>query len=542
VPGTVDPAVVSWDPADSLSPSAPLQLVTIDPDHPLYATRRALRTELRTATDGADTTTLVLGRPAEVLPAATGHAVVLLDTASPEAEAPRRVRLALGLASPETPDEERVVAYFAPVADALVDADIDLERVVRLSRFTTRSAEDGTRDLERLAEAAEAAVPDAGIVLDEVREHPSPAIARIVRLRLTDMPAFRTEDGALARDADGLPLQTGTRDVRVRVVLPETTAPYRVVLFGHGTGGDYTDSTFDEELAAAGIAKVGLRFDGWTGDDFLGMALGFTKILHGSERSTAGLVQALSAAPAVLTALEGPLGEALAADTLGDAPNPLAGVRPDLDRPAWIGGSLGGTLGPVVVANDPRMDLAVFNVPGAGWSHLIPYSAIFDMGLRGIIGATYGQELDLMLGMVQSQTCWDPVDGAVWADAAVDDGAHALIQLSIGDGVVPNHSSELLGQGLGAVHLGPTLAPIHGLDVVDEPVQGGAGLSQFRVRDDGDFQVHGFAARDTPAGRAALGQVTTFLLSGWEDGVPTLAHPEGCAVTPDGTCDFSDMP
>ena len=98
----------------------------------------------------------------------------------------------------------------------------------------------------------------------------------------------------------------------------------------------------------------------------------------------------------------------------------------------------------------------------------------------------------------------------------------------------------LLAASLGATRLTPELRPITGLPVSAVPLNEGVAITQFRVPDTDAYDIHGFAARDTPAGRAALGQVTRFLLGAW-DGEPVLAHPEGCSVTPDGSCDFSGM-
>jgi hypothetical protein len=84
------------------------------------------------------------------------------------------------------------------------------------------------------------------------------------------------------------------------------------------------------------------------------------------------------------------------------------------------------------------------------------------------------------------------------------------------------------------------LTPIHGL-VPQEGVQiGGAALEQFAVPPSGIYDIHGFAARDTVAGAAALEQIFTLVEGAWS-GSPTLAHPTICAEQGrDGTCDFSE--
>jgi hypothetical protein len=69
----------------------------------------------------------------------------------------------------------------------------------------------------------------------------------------------------------------------------------------------------------------------------------------------------------------------------------------------------------------------------------------------------------------------------------------------------------------------------------------GAALTQFRVsageRD--ALDIHGFAARDTPAGLAAQAQLSSFALS-VQAGSPRITLPDACARnTPAGSCDFS---
>mgnify|MGYP001280542462 CR=1 FL=1 len=69
----------------------------------------------------------------------------------------------------------------------------------------------------------------------------------------------------------------------------EPDVPFKVGLYGHGTGGNVSDSSFDEDLAGHDIAKLNLRFDGWTDEDFVLTLASFSAFFEGSERSTAGL-------------------------------------------------------------------------------------------------------------------------------------------------------------------------------------------------------------------------------------------------------------
>jgi hypothetical protein len=243
----------------------------------------------------------------------------------------------------------------------------------------------------------------------------------------------------------------------------------------------------------------------------------------------------------LLTSLDGVLGDTLAQEELAGEKNPAAGLRPLTDHVAWVGGSMGGTMGAVMVSADPRLTTAVLNVPGSGWTHMIPDSLLYSSGMDSIMMEVYRDELDLELAMVMAQNNWDEVDGAVWAEEALAAGGSFLLQQSMDDPILPNIGTELLASSLGAVQIEPYLEPILGLASTGGAVQTGAAIEQFRVPDTGQYDVHGFAARDTLAGDAAFEQILGLLESAWA-GQPEMVHPLGCAeVTPTGDCDFSGM-
>src|SRR5690606_1614120 len=141
-------------------------------------------------------------------------------------------------------------------------------------------------------------------------------------------------------------------------------------------------------------------------------------------------------------ALEGALGDVLAADTIGDVANPAAGRRPDMTRPMVGGGSLGGTMGFAFANLEPSIRYGALNVGGAGWAHFLR-SSIFFRPLDGLMRLTLGSSLDVSLVVAQSQTNWDYADGAIWADHR-DDRPVLLIQESVGDPILPNIGTELM--------------------------------------------------------------------------------------------------
>jgi hypothetical protein len=364
---------------------------------------------------------------------------------------------------------------------------------------------------------------------------PAP-IAVTVEGTVTGLPQFidPKEGSAIALDAQGLPVANGTRSAPFRVVVPVGTGDYHFVMFGHGTGGDYFDTTLDAEVANAGIAKVGIQFDGWTSQTVVPTFLSLVQLFQGSRHATGMLMQALIDASAIQSALGSVLGEALAAPMLGTTANPAVGRHPNSDTVVWTGGSLGGILGLVAASADPDVHYGVLNVPGAAWTHFVPGSTIFAT-ISGFLLDPYHGQLNALEGVAMTQGMWDEIDGAVWSTKLAQRNAAFLIQESIGDPVVPNVGSEMVAAVTHATQVGAVLVPVAaGIPTAPE-VDGASGFTQYRVVASEPLDVHGFASKDTPAGKAARVQSAAFLSSVYA-GSPKIVVPAGC---PNGSCDFS---
>ncbi len=488
---------------------------------------RIVRTHARLFTEGDET--LVLLWPRRPLAAGTDH-VVAVDDVVPST---RESLLALGRVGAASQAEAELIAYHAPTRAALARAGIDVSTLARVWELTTRSRADVTTRVLAMAEGARRAAPAAEVVIDDVELHDD-ARAATVEGRLLAMPLFAPPERAWTLDDDGAPVASETADVRFRVVLPRGQGDYPVSMYGHGVLGDFRDVAFDEGVAAEGFAKVAVTLHGWSNADLFDTFDGLARMFSGVDVSTARLAQGLADAVGVRRALFGPLGDALSAPLLGDVPNPAAGRRPSTTAPlVWTGGSLGGTLGGVYALVDD-VDAAVLNVPGAGWTHIVPESGLFTLFAdEYLVG--YDSPLDRQHALAISQGLWDDVDPAVWADALEHDAPVCLLQESMGDRVLPNQGTELLAAALGATQVGEVLAPVPGLAKSPGPLENATGLTQFRVDGTGLLDAHGFAARDTPAGDAARAQIRTFLRATL-DGAPRVAVPDGCAG---GSCDFT---
>jgi hypothetical protein len=458
-------------------------------------------------------------------------------------------QVALGLVAPSTEEELIIAGHHAPARQLLAETDLGIapEDIVRIWDFTTRTTADVTRRLDAMMADAVNAMDTVEVELTAFVPREDPNVAGILKGHLHGVPDFLDANRRFSYDDNGLPVAQGTRTTNFRITIPGQGydgpgTDYRVALYGHGTGGDVNDGSFDSAIGGEGVAKVNLEFHGWTGDDLLYTFGDLLTLMRGSEQSTSQLLQAVVDGYALLHALEGDLGVQLRGETLAGVENPVAGIGPNPDDPAWVGGSLGGTMGAIIAAAYPEIDKAVLNVPAGAWTHLVADSYMYTAALQGFLAGSYGSEIEARFAMAIMQTSWDDVDGAAWADRSRADGVKLLLQQSMGDPVVPNQGTDLLAAALKAELVGPALRDIEAVDAAtDATVTGGVGITQYRVPDVDPFHIHGFAARETLAGDAALEQIFGFMRSGWS-GEAVITFPEGCAqVTADASCDFTGM-
>ncbi|MFK7992449.1 MAG: hypothetical protein AB8I08_40885 [Sandaracinaceae bacterium] len=519
-------------PLDESTLRGGIQLLLSQPGHPDRGRAVPLRIETLSLEDGQ---TLLLADPLEILEPAADYVVVVTDalerTDGAPTVRPRTVELALGAALPETQPEADLVGHHAPTRALLEEVGVSPERVRRVWTFTTRSAELTRAPLESMRQAARDAVDaeEVQVAIDSVETSDDPNIAAIVVGRLTGVPTFLRNDGGFDAGPDGLPRALGSGEAPFRVLLPAVSEDYRFVMYGHGSGGNQLDDAFDAELAALGIAKVGVRIYGWTDTSVLTTFAGLREPMHGTFTATSFLMEAVAHASAIQRAVSGALGDALSADTLGGEPNPLAGLRPDTSTPVWVGGSLGGAVGLTYASAAEDVRYAVLNVPAAAFSQWLWHSNTVGLVLP-VIRIPRQDDIDLNIALSIAQTNLDLADGTSWADVLERAPTSFLIQESMGDNILPNPGTEMVAIATGAAQVGGVFEPIAGLSTAEEVVEG-SGITQFRAPAGGPFDIHGFAALNNPAGDAARQQISAFLMSVFEGEsriVPPSACPEGC--------------
>lgn len=496
---------------------------------------------LSVTSDGPGQASLLVGYPLWPMRPGADYVAVVLDEVEGSGAAPRQVKLSLGLEPPVDDAERAFVAHQAPVRAVLKERGVEAARVRRVWEFTTRSSERLRRPLESMRLQAIEVARTGGLTVSVAMARALPFDALEVRGSIDGLPRFTKPTGELVLDESGGPLRVGTHSTPFRIVLPRATRPWRLVVYGHGTGGSVYEDTFDRDIVGVGAAKLSLRYDGWTETTAVETLVGLDRRFTGSERSTGRLLQSLADASAIEASLDFALGEVLARPTLDGVVNPAAGVRHAADQHLYAGGSLGGTLGFVHTLTEPTLKAGVLNVPGAGWTHFVVTSSPFST-LDALFATTTPSAIDRALSVVMTQGSWDPVDGAAWAAMEVRPEVVLLIQQSMGDPVLPNVGTHLVATSMKAAQVAEVLEPVERVERVTE-AQGRSALTQFRIpnRFTGDLDRHGFGGKDTPAGVAAREQIVAFLESVWS-GAPRIVVPPTCRRGGLESCDFGVVP
>lgn len=481
----------------------------------------------------------LVGYPRAPLAANAEHLALLealTDDALGAMPPTRPVELALRRGAPPTTDAEaQTLAHFAPARLLLAGTDLDPTRVARLFDFVTRSAEDPRAPVRHMAALARAAIDDGS------------ATITLERANLGDGPKALILEGTIAGLPDPFapaasspPSSPATYSVPFRVVIPAGTGDYRFVMYSHGASGSVRDTAFDDLITSAGAAKVNVEIDGWTEATIPDSIGGLLVPLVGTDNIVTRMRRSLAGIAAIQRAVEGRLGDLLSAPTLLGVDNPEAGRRPRTDTPIWTGGSLGGVIGAVYGNLEPSIAGGVLNVPGAGFTHWLAQSSFTSL-LDLALAARYPAMVDQQVVVALAQTLWDQVDGAAWADARETPPVF-LVQMSVGDPIMPNIGTAMVARAFAAVMTLPDdQDPILGLEGLERApeVLGRTGFTEYRTHETGASQVHGFAAGNSPAGLAARAQITAFIASLWA-GAPAIRIPDECLATArPGVCDFA---
>lgn len=289
--GAIDPASLPADPKAGLAPSSAVQLVDVDPASPERGQRHLVSLEWRRE-EGvywrADTLAFMptIGFP---LRPRTRYALVVTDAlravGGGEVTAADELTQALGLAEPATDAARTAKAALAPVVAELAAAGVTTSSIVHLAAFTTN---DPTAETfaARDALVADVAPPTAHAdawkferETDDYVEYtgvygPSP------NFQEGTIPFTKYGDGGAMHYEGGKPAPVDMFDLRFSLCVPLAAAcpmppaGYPIVMYAHGTGGDYRSYTLDGTAAA--LARRCLA------------SMGVDQIFHGTRPGSPG--------------------------------------------------------------------------------------------------------------------------------------------------------------------------------------------------------------------------------------------------------------
>lgn len=275
--GPIDPASLPKDPPASIAPASSVQLVDVDPSSPEKGQRRLVQLHWQeTVTEGSywQPNTLaampILGRP---LRPKTRYAVVVTSairakgggSIAPSAD----LEEVLGT-KPATARTQKTKDLFAPALAELASAGIASKDIVHLTVFTTN---DPTAEVFAIADEVKANVTpptatgwtaketNADYDVYEGTYGPSP------NYQTGTTPYRKPADGGGFVFENGKPKLQNTFDLRFALAVPNATkcpvpgGGYPIVLYAHGTGGDYRsflDDATGRALAQRCLASMGI--------------------------------------------------------------------------------------------------------------------------------------------------------------------------------------------------------------------------------------------------------------------------------------------
>ncbi|MFT4624866.1 MAG: dienelactone hydrolase [Myxococcota bacterium] len=328
----------------------------------------------------------------------------------------------------------------------------------------------------------------------------------------------------------------------VRILLPPGDGPFPVLVYGHGLNGSRGD-----------VTSMMSQLEG------LGVALVAVDALHHGAHPTAGPDSDLAALPFLGLDLEALSIDGLAlrgsfeqttldrlqlVELLAASPDVDGDGQPDLDASqlGYVGVSLGGLLGPSLLALSDRVQTGVLWVGGG---HLISFAldsavmSTFAPLLETLAGGQAG--LDRLLPVAQSAV--DPADPALWAALAMEErpfgGAipDVLLPVALEDEVVPPASARALARGFGLTHLEPVATEVDGLSTAQGPLMAnhssGATAAYFQY----DRVSAGDAVEPADHGNTPFAAESEVQLRAWvngwlDEGRPAAINPYAVVDTP----------
>ena len=321
----------------------------------------------------------------------------------------------------------------------------------------------------------------------------------------------------------------------------DVEGPAPLLIMGHGLGGDRSQGSFIADVAAArgiGVVAIDAPFHGEHPSaaggqgmmalmDFFGVDM-FSMTVHGLKLRDS-FRQATFDKLELLRAIE------VNADIDGDGDEDV-----DLDRIGYLGVSLGGIMGPELLALTDRVRAAALVVAGGRLSTVVRDGSSFGPMIEMVVPPDTTQgDLDRFFPVMQSLVeRGDPVNYAPHVLGDRLDGVRGgvpsvLMQVAMGDDTVPNTASHALARAFGVDHLEPVIQSVGLLDEVEGPLRGNrgaggatAGLSQFdRVTVERDGPLVQANHSNVLGSAEGFTQLMGFFDSWLDEDAPIIAQP-----------------
>ncbi len=464
--GPIDPSILLDDPGQATQAGSPYMLIDADPDSPDRGKKLPL---LAAYYDhlvyAGDFMLAILPYPGFVLrPKTTYVAVitrVLVDQNGKPVERQSDFEAMLDSTEPSDPRLDAAWQLHAPLRSLCADGLLSCDDLVAAAVFTTQ---DPVSLMGKLRTA----------VYEDLPDPPEPVGFSYVSSRTTyDLyegtyetpvyqqgdPPYKTE-GQIDVDQDGKPILARTEQIRFAISVPTADMPqtgWPVVLYSHGTGGDYR--TFERAGIAAALAH--------TPDDARFAVVGIDQVLHGTRCG-----QQTCDPEADVFNFNNPFAgrdniRQSAVDNfqlvrfvehfdLASAPQTDNPIRFDPDRIYFMGHSQGGLTGPPFLAYEPDVQAALLS--GAGGSMILALNLKTEpVDIVGMAGLMLGiDEMDFFqVPLTILQAFIDPSDPLNYARLITQEPPEGCRVKSIfqSQGLVDHYTApdqiEALGLALG---------------------------------------------------------------------------------------------
>ncbi len=396
--------------------------------------------------------------PLTPLAPASRHGLVLTRGVTDAAGEPIWASPALRAVLDGSTGDERLIPLHPRYRALLLAAEVTVDQVAAATVFTTQSL--GEQDAEIVAQLADGSPSlslESGCAGDG-------SVARCEAL-LTAAD-YLGEDQRLDLAPGESPASQGDYEIPVSLYVPDdgTPGPWPVVVYGHGLGGDRGEAHgFARDVAGLGLAVVSIdapvhgqhptsdtasdlfwifNFFGLYLDD--GATFDVQQLRDHWRQATWDKLQLIDT---IRTGV----------DLDGDGVADLDG-----DRIVYSGHSLGGIMGPQLLALDGDVLAGELSVPGGRVADIVFRSSIFAP-LVAMMAPEGTSDGDIARFFPMLQAAIERGDAANWAPHVLDGRRDLLVTMVIDDEVVVNETNRILARALRVEQTPPVLQAIEGL-------------------------------------------------------------------------------